>query len=66
VQNVSVRNGGQAIVGHVTQNTAVSSPEKIARVPLAIEDLKRAPLLPVREQHAGPLISPPRRSEDNG
>jgi hypothetical protein len=62
VQNVSVRDGGQAIVGSVTQNTAVLSREKIAR----LEHRKCAPLPPVREQDAGRLMSPSRGSKGNG
>jgi hypothetical protein len=64
--SVSVRDGGQAIVGHVTQNVAISSSEKIARGPLAIEDGRRRSLPPVREQAAAPLMSPPRGKKGNG
>jgi hypothetical protein len=63
---VSVRNGGQAIVGHVTQNVPVALPNKIARAPLAIEDRKSAPMPPVGEQEPDPLISRAVRRNGNG
>jgi hypothetical protein len=44
VQHVSVRDGGQAIVGNVTQNAAEALPNNAAPAPLAITDAKSAPV----------------------
>lgn len=50
VQNVSVREGGQAIVGNVTQNTSDDSKDKVATIPAAITDARVAPM-PVMEDN---------------
>jgi hypothetical protein len=44
VQNVSVQDGGRAIVGNVTQNAAVAMPSEAAPAPLGRADAKSAPV----------------------
>ena len=44
VQNVSVSEGGQAIVGNVTQNANDNSKAKAATTPTAITDARAAPM----------------------
>jgi hypothetical protein len=44
VQNVSVRNGGQAIVGNVTQNAPAVPTDKSAVSPAAITDARMEPM----------------------
>jgi hypothetical protein len=50
VQNVSVSEGGQAIVGHITQTQRENMPDKPAAAsPLAISDAETAPMSIIEE-----------------
>jgi hypothetical protein len=62
VQNVSVQDGGRAIVGNVTQNAGVALPNQTARPALAITDAKLAPMPRVseRQRQRVPRVRPDR------
>jgi len=44
VQTVSVQDGGQAIVGHVTHQAGIAGPHETPVAPLAITDAKLTPM----------------------
>ena len=52
VQNVSISDGSQAIVGNVTQTQRESLPDKAPAQPLALSDTKMTPMPPVGESKA--------------
>jgi hypothetical protein len=54
VQNVSVSDGGQAIVGNVTQNARDDGKAKAATTPAAITDARTAPM-PIIERSEQPI-----------
>ena len=60
VQNVSVSEGGQAIVGNVTQNAHDDSKAKAATTPAAITDARTAPM-PIVEQSEQRVSAPVKR-----
>lgn len=60
VQNVSVSEGGQAIVGNVTQNAHDDSKAKAATTPAAITDARAAPM-PIVEQSEQRVSAPVKR-----
>ena len=60
VQNVSVSEGGQAIVGNVTQNASDDSKAKAATTPAAITDARAAPM-PIIEQSEQRVSVPAKR-----
>jgi hypothetical protein len=60
VQNVSVSEGSQAIVGNVTQNAPDSNKVKATITPLAITDARAVPM-PIIEQSAQPVTTIVRR-----
>ena len=61
VQNVSVSDGGQAIVGNVTQNAHDDGKAKAATTPAAITDAHTAPM-PIIERSEQPVtVSAKRR-----
>jgi hypothetical protein len=63
VQNVSVKDGGQAIVGNVTtQHAGKTAPDKGATSPAAITDARMAPMAIVGELEHEPV---PSRSKSN-
>jgi hypothetical protein len=66
VQKVSVKDGGQAIVGNVTQNPASTVPNKVPASPLSITDAKLAPMPLVSEQEAEPVPARRARRASNG
>ena len=47
VQHVTVSEGGQAIVGHVTQRSRETTPEQSARSPAALAHSQSVPMAPV-------------------
>ena len=55
VQNVSVRDGGQAIVGNVTQQAREIAPDKVS--PPALADARIPPMEPIDERAKEPLTS---------
>ena len=59
VQNVSVSDGGQAIVGNITQN-ANDGKAKAATTPAAITDARAAPM-PIIERSEQPVTVPAKR-----
>ena len=60
VQHVSVSEGGQAIVGNVTQAAAEKPPHVAPASPLAITDAKTAPM-PMIDEHRATLPVPAHR-----
>ena len=63
VQHVSVSEGGQAIVGNVTQAPRENAPEKIAASPLAITDAKTAAMPMIGENKESVPVPAPRRRD---
>lgn len=59
VQHVSVSEGGQAIVGNVTQTSREKAPDQATASRPALTDAKTAPMPPIDEKKEGALI--PRR-----
>jgi hypothetical protein len=57
VQNVSVRDGGQAIVGNVTQQARKTAPGKVS--PLALADARMPPMEPIDERAKEPVACIP-------
>ena len=64
VQHVSVSEGGQAIVGNVTQAARESAPEKTAKSVPALTDAQQAPMTILGEPERAPALS--RRSRKDG
>ena len=64
--HVTVNEGGQAIVGNVTQNAACTEPNKVPAPPLSITDAKLAPMPLVSEQQAEPVPARRARRASNG
>jgi hypothetical protein len=60
VQNVSVSEGGQAIVGNVTQAT----PDKTATPSPALPDARMAPMQMIDNQEGAPVVMPHRQKDD--
>jgi len=63
VQHVSVQEGGQAIVGNVTQSPRETAPEKVAASPPALTDARTAPMPIIEEDKARVRIPAQRRSK---
>jgi len=63
VQHVSVQEGGQAIVGNVTQSPREPAPEKVAASPPALTDARTAPMPIIEEAKEGVRIPAQRRSK---
>ena len=53
VQSVSVQDGGQAIVGHVTHQARIAGSHETAAAPLAITDAKLTPMPLIGERRPG-------------
>lgn len=67
VHHVSVNEGGQAIVGNVTQRVRGSVPQKSADRPPALTDLRQEPMPIIEERQHEPEPVPARRKrKDNG
>jgi hypothetical protein len=64
VQHVTVGEGGQAIVGNVTQGRGEVAPDKTVATPLALTDAKTAPM-PIVEAKSQVPIPVPRTSKKN-
>ena len=64
VQHVSVSEGGQAIVGNVTQSGQDHAPDKAPASPLAITDKKTAPMQMIGESEARTGVPVRRRRRD--
>ncbi len=64
VQHVSVSEGGQAIVGNVTQSGQDHAPDKAPASPLAITDKKTAPMQMIGESEARTGVPVGRRRRD--
>jgi hypothetical protein len=62
VQHVTVGEGGQAIVGNVTQGRREAAPDKAVATPLALTDAKMAPM-PIVEAKSHVPIPVPRTSK---
>ena len=58
VQHVTVREGGQAIVGNVTQGRRVPVPDRAVASPLAISDAKTAPMPTIENKKQAPVPKP--------
>jgi len=63
VQHVSVSEGGQAIVGNVTQTSGEKSPESVATSTPAITHAKTAPMTIIGEKKEATALSVRRRRE---
>ena len=63
VQHVSVSEGGQAIVGNVTQTASEKPPDKAAATPPALTDAKTA-AMPIIEENKETAVIPARRGRD--
>ena len=63
VQHVSVSEGGQAIVGNVTQAPRENAPDKTAAATLALTHAKTAPM-PIIGKNKEPIPVPARRRRD--
>jgi hypothetical protein len=63
VQHVSVQEGGQAIVGNVTQSPRETAPERVAASPLALTDARTAPMPIIGENKERIPIPAQRRSK---
>ena len=67
VQHVSVNEGGQAIVGNVTQDVRESVPQKRADEPLALTDSQQQPMPIIEERRRERQPVPARRKQkDDG
>jgi hypothetical protein len=67
VQHVSVNEGGQAIVGNVTQDTLESASQKTANKPLALTDSRQQPMPIIEERQRKREPVPARRKQkDDG
>ena len=58
VQHVTVGEGGQAIVGNVTQGRREAAPDKAVATPLALTDAKTAPMPIVEAKNQVPIPVP--------
>jgi hypothetical protein len=63
VQHVSVSEGGQAIVGNVTQAAAEKAPDPAPASPLAITEAKTAPMPMMDEQRDALPVQAHRRRD---
>jgi hypothetical protein len=63
VQNVSVREGGQAILGNVTQAARETAPDRSATSPPALTDARMAPMPMVDNQERAPVASRRKRKD---
>jgi hypothetical protein len=64
VQHVSVSEGGQAIVGNVTQAAHETAPEKTAKAMPALTDAQQTPMTIVGEPERAPIPFRRRRKDD--
>ena len=64
VQHVSVGEGGQAIVGNVTQTTKPAATEKATDAPPALTDARQAAMPPITNQGRVPLPVKRRRKDE--
>lgn len=64
VQNVSVSEGGQAIVGNVTQAARETAPDKAATSPPALTDARMAPMPMLNKQERAPVALPCAQKDD--
>ncbi len=64
VQNVSVSEGGQAIVGNVTQAARETAPDKAAASPPALTDARTAPMPMLDKQERAPVALPRGQKDD--
>ncbi|HEX7562109.1 MAG TPA: hypothetical protein VF396_02430, partial [Bradyrhizobium sp.] len=58
VQHVTVGEGGQAIVGNVTQGRREAAPDKAVTTPLALTDAKMPPMPIVEAKNQVPIPVP--------
>jgi hypothetical protein len=65
VQHVSVSEGGQAIVGNVTQDVRESAAKKSANKPSALTNSRQQPM-PIIEERQIELVPARRRQKDDG
>jgi hypothetical protein len=65
VQHVSVSEGGQAIVGNVTQSQREVAPDKAAASPLPLADARTAPMPNIDESKRRAPVPAPRRQKRN-
>jgi hypothetical protein len=65
VQQVSVSEGGQAIVGNVTQSVREIEPDKAATSPLALSDVRMAPMPMVGNQERMPAEVPREQKDES-
>ncbi|MGC2044509.1 MAG: hypothetical protein WA669_11875, partial [Pseudolabrys sp.] len=64
VQNVSVSDGGQAIVGTVTQNAPASNKTSAASSQSVVTDARTMPM-PIIEQSEKPILASIKRRQRN-
>jgi hypothetical protein len=65
VQHVSVSEGGQAIVGNVTQAAPETTPEKAAAKPPALTNARQIPMAPVIDKAIAEPVAVQRRRKHN-
>jgi hypothetical protein len=65
VQQVSVSEGGQAIVGNVTQSVREPAPDKAATSPPALADARMARMPMVGDQERAPVELPCGRKDES-
>jgi hypothetical protein len=65
VQQVSVSEGGQAIVGNVTQSVRDTTPDKAATSPRALSDARMAPMPMVGNQERMPVEVPRGQNDES-
>ena len=65
VQHVSVGEGGQAIVGNVTQATPETASEKASAKPPALTDARQVPMAPIIDKAAAEPVAVQRRRKRN-
>jgi hypothetical protein len=65
VQHVSVGEGGQAIVGNVTQTAPKTTPEEVAAKPPALTDAGQIPMAPIIHKTAPESVAVGRRRKRN-
>jgi len=65
VQQVSVSEGGQAIVGNVTQSVRETAPDKAATSPPALSDARMAPMPMVGNQDRMPVELPREHKDES-
>jgi hypothetical protein len=64
VQHVAVSEGGQAIVGNVTQAARETAPDKAATSPPALTDARMAPMPMLNKQERAPVALPCAQKDD--